>query len=359
MLLARVIADIEPGGAQLHVLRVTKALAAQGIRTRLLAGNANEAGLRLFADAGLEVELFGRPSRFQYVPDRAFAAWLAPRLEGADVVHAHMFGGWWAAAHAVAPGVPLVASEHNPLRWPGPAHLAELHAALPRVDRFFAHGRQAARAMLEGGLPPERLRPGISPVVGLDARPKPGLPSPRIVFTGRLHPEKGPDVLLDALARMPPADRPPTFLLGTGPLDRALRAQARRLELADTVTFAGWQDDPAPWVAGASVLAQPSRDEAWSQSAVLAMGLGVPVVGTDVDDLPVTLGQGRGIVVPAEDPDALAAALADVLAGRRVSDLAAGRTYAEGFRLAHVAALYAETYAELVVARRDLTAAAG
>jgi glycosyltransferase involved in cell wall biosynthesis len=213
--------------------------------------------------------------------------------------------------------------------------------------------------MLEAGLPPERLRPGISPVVGLDARPRPGLPTPRIVFTGRLHPEKGPDVLLDALARMP--DRPPAFLLGTGPLAHDLRAQARRLGLTGTVTFAGWQDDPAPWVAGASVLAQPSRDEAWSQSAVLAMGLGVPVVGTDVDDLPLTLADGRGIVVPAEDPDALAAALADVLAGRRLPHLEAARGYAQRFRLPQVAALYAETYGELVAAApaRDVTAAAG
>ncbi len=357
MLLARVIADIEPGGAQLHVLRVTRALAAHGIHTRLLAGNANAAGLRLFEQAGVEVDLLGSPERLQYGADDGFAAWLAPRLHGADVVHAHMFGAWWAAAHAVAPGVPLVASEHNPLRWPGPALLAELHGALPRVDRFFAHGRQAAFAVLMAGLPPERLRPGVSPVVGLDARPRPGLPSPRIVFTGRLHPEKGPDVLLDALARLP--GRPPAYLLGAGPLEGALRRQARRLGLEGDVTFAGWQDDPAPWVAGASVLAQPSRDEAWSQSAVLAMGLGVPVVGAEVDDLPVTLGEGRGLLVPAEDPAALAGALADVLAGRRLPDLAAGRAYAEGFRLERVAALYAGTYAELAPAARRVTAAAG
>ncbi len=357
MLLARVIADLEPGGAQLHVLRVTRELAAHGIATRLLAGNANAEGLRLFEQAGVEVELLGAPERLQYSADLGLAAWLAPRLHGADVVHAHMFGAWWAAAHAVGPGVPLVASEHNPLRWPGPPLLAELHGALPRVDRFFAHGRQAAFAVLLAGLPPGRLRPGVSPVVGLDSPPRPGLPSPRIVFTGRLHPEKGPDVLLDALARLP--DRPPTYLLGTGPLEGALRRQARRLGLLGDVTFAGWQDDPAPWVAGASVLAQPSRDEAWSQSAVLAMGLGVPVIGTDVDDLPITLGEGRGIVVAPEDPDALAAALADVLAGRDVPHPALGRAYAEGFRLPEVAALYARTYAELAQEARAVTGAAG
>ncbi len=345
MRLVRVIADVEPGGAQLHALRVTRALGEHGVESRVLAGHATAEGRALFARAGVDLEVWGSPERLQYLPGDGFAAWLRPCLAGADVVHAHMFGGWWAAARAIDARTPLVASEHNPLRWPREPRLMELREGLRRVDRFFAHGAEAAGAVLAAGLPPQRLRPGISPVAGLDARPRPGLPVPRIVFTGRLHPEKGPDVLLEALARM--TDPPPTFLVGAGPLAEELRAQACRLGLEGVVRFEGWRDDAARWVAGATVLAQPSRDEAGSQSAVVAMGLGVPVVGAAVDDLPVTLGKGRGLVVPPEDPDALAAALEDVLAGRRLPDLAAGREYARRFELDRVAAHYAETYAEL------------
>jgi glycosyltransferase involved in cell wall biosynthesis len=61
----------------------------------------------------------------------------------------------------------------------------------------------------------------------------------------------------------------------------------------------------------------PSREEPWSQSALLALGLGVAVVGTAVDDLAHTLGGGRGVLVPPEDPRALAGALSRVLAGER------------------------------------------
>jgi glycosyltransferase involved in cell wall biosynthesis len=61
----------------------------------------------------------------------------------------------------------------------------------------------------------------------------------------------------------------------------------------------------------------PSREESWSQSAVLALGLGVPVVGTAVDGLARTLGQGRGVLVPPEDPRAHAGALSRVLGGER------------------------------------------
>jgi glycosyltransferase involved in cell wall biosynthesis len=75
-------------------------------------------------------------------------------------------------------------------------------------------------------------------------------------------------------------------------------------------------------------------------------------VGTDVDGLPETLGAGRGIVVPPEDPEALAAAIDDVLTGLRQTDLAAARAYARTFAAERVAAVYAAAYRALLVGRR-------
>jgi glycosyltransferase involved in cell wall biosynthesis len=112
------------------------------------------------------------------------------------------------------------------------------------------------------------------------------------MFTGRFSPDKAPDVLIDAIARM--ASPPPALVLGAGVMHDDLCAQVIRLGLQRSVTFHGWVSDPGAWVAGASVQACPSRDEAFSQTAVLAMGLGVPVVGTNVDGFPETLGEGRG-----------------------------------------------------------------
>lgn len=91
----------------------------------------------------------------------------------------------------------------------------------------------------------------------------------------------------------------------------------------------------------------PSRDEAFSQTAVLAMGLGVPVIGTDVDGFPDTLADHRGIVVASEDPEALARALEDVLTGRRRPDTDAARTWARQFDADRVAAIYEHSYDEL------------
>jgi glycosyltransferase involved in cell wall biosynthesis len=343
MLIARVIARVEPGGAQIGVLRLTSALRAHGIRSRVLAGEATLHGARLFRQAGIELEVWGREAEMQYACSEGFAAWLSPRLAAADLVHAHMFGGWWAASLAAGPGQPLAASEHNELRWPlTPCH-QEMRRALRRVDAFFAHGPATRADALAHGFPRSRLRRGRSPIEPPAAKSRSGLPRPRLVFAGRLHPEKGPDLLLEALALMP--DPPPTFLLGGGPFAAALRRRAAELGLDSVVRFVGWRPAVGPWLRGASACVVPSRHEAWSQTAVTAMAHGVPVVGTEVEGLPMTLAERRGLIVPPGDPEALAGAIGGLLAGRASVDLAGAHRYAARFSLERVAAYYARAYA--------------
>jgi glycosyltransferase involved in cell wall biosynthesis len=346
----RVLAKLEPGGAQLSVLRVVRGLEAMGIGSRLLVGWASPEGRALAERMGVVVEEYGAGGDLQWRADAGFAGWLAPRLAGASVVHAHMFGAWWAAAQVVGDATALVASEHNALTWPRGRPAVALRDALLRVDRFYAHGPGARRAILAAGLPPARMWAGTSPVADLDAEPLAGLPQPRIVFAGRLHPEKGADVLVDALARVP--DAPPALMLGAGAMRAELETQIARLGLEDRVRLLGWQHRPGTWIAGATMLVVPSRDEAWSQTAVLGMALGVPVIGTDVDGFPETLADGRGLIVPSEDPAALATAIDDLLNGRRRTDLAGARAYARQFSVEAVTARYASAYRGLALGSR-------
>jgi glycosyltransferase involved in cell wall biosynthesis len=345
VLIARVVSKLELGGAQLSLLRVSRALAARGHRTRLFAGTATPSGIELARSFGIEAEVMGSDKDLQWHCDPDFATWLAPRLVGADVVHAHMLGSWWAAAGAVPVDVPLIASEHNGYAYWGEPPWAAMAAVAGRVDRFYAHGPGARAGAVRVGVPGERIRAGISPVAGMDSRARPNLPAPRIVFSGRFSRDKGPEVLVDAVARM--AAPPPVLMLGAGVLEDALRAQVAAAGLERVVSFPGWVEEPGPWVSGAAVQACPSRDESFSQTAVLAMALGVPVVGTDVDGFPETLGAGRGTIVPPEDPEALAAALEGILAGALRPDLAAARIWARRFEIERVTDVYEQAYVEL------------
>lgn len=342
--MVQVVATLEPGGAQLSVLRVSRALRARGIETRLLCGSANPAGIALAGHHGFTPEIYGERD-LQWHAEPSFAEWLAPRLLGTDVVHGHTFGAWWAAARAAEPGVPLVASEHGPFAWPGTLQVDLLREGLSRVDRFYAHGPNARATVLAAGLPAARVRRGLSPVLGLDAHPRPWLPVPRLMYADRLCVQTGPDLLLGALALLP---KPPVcFVLGSGPAELALRRRAAREDLRGRVHFCGRRRDPAPWIAGASAVVVPSREEGSLQAAILGMGLGVPVVGTRVEGLTETLADNRGLAVAPENPEALASAIAAALSGERRTDLGGARRWARQFGLEAVAGTYEEAYREL------------
>jgi glycosyltransferase involved in cell wall biosynthesis len=342
----RVIGNLEPGGGQLSALRLGKALGRRGWDVRFLAGSASQAGVELFRSHAVEVEVYGAARNLQYECDEGFSTWLAPRLAGAGLVHAHQFGAWWATTRAAPAAVPLVGSEHNAYQWPGQPPVSELRCALDRLDVLFVHGPTAREQLLALGVDRGLLREGRSEIDLIDVAKPARVPARRLVYAGRLHHEKGPDLLLEALALL--TDRPALYMVGSGPLEPELCARARRLGIDSDVVFTGWRSRPAEWIAGASACVVPSRHDAWSQTAVLAMALGVPVVGTAVEGLEHVLSGGRGIAVAPEDPEALARALESLLQGRARTDLQAARRYAAKFTSERVADLYEHTYMELL-----------
>jgi glycosyltransferase involved in cell wall biosynthesis len=146
-----------------------------------------------------------------------------------------------------------------------------------------------------------------------------GLPAdrPRILFSGKLTPIKAPDVLLEAFARLrqPQAS---LCLVGDGPLRGQLEARVRELGLGAKVCFAGFRNQrelPAFYDA-ADVFVLPSRQEPWGLVVNEAMNAGRAIIVSDkVGSGPDLVHPGEnGAIVPTGDADALAAALADVLA---------------------------------------------
>jgi glycosyltransferase involved in cell wall biosynthesis len=344
----RVIGVLEPGGAQLSCLRLAEAQRSLGVATRLVAGDATPQGIALAQQYGFDVEAFAIRDRIdasscQWTADGGFAQWLTSRMRGADLVHGHMFGAWWAATVAAPRGVPVVASEHNSLTWPLGDQRRAAAAAEARVGRFFAHGPEAWSFFAGLGVLPGRLREGRSAIVS-DCTARPGLVSPRITFTGRLREDKGPDLLVRAIALL--RDPPTAYLLGDGPMRREVHELVTRLGLAG-VRLIGWSRHPGRYVAGSTVHVVSSREEAWSQSAVTAMAHGVPVVATNVDGLPATLAHSRGLLVDPS-PEALARGIQSVLDGTAELDQEAARGYARRFSPADIAADYLATYRALL-----------
>jgi len=114
-------------------------------------------------------------------------------------------------------------------------------------------------------------------------------------YLGRLVAEKGVDLLLDALAGLQGVWR--AYILGSGPERKALQDQARRLGLADRVTFEDWLPSaqmPA-YYRQLDVLVVPSRTrpnwkEQFGRVLIEAMACGVPVVGSDSGEIPNVIG---------------------------------------------------------------------
>jgi glycosyltransferase involved in cell wall biosynthesis len=349
MQVIRVLGKLEPGGAQLALLRLSRELERRhGVRTRLLVGDATHDGIRLAQRYGMQTVAFRtgsavHPQRnLQWEQSRRFAAWLTDKLAGADLVHAHMVGAWWAVAQVIDAWTPFIATEHNQVNWTT-RRIRSLQPAACRIDRFYAMGPAAARFAVNAGVRTDVIRPARSPVAGLSATPRGSLRTPRLTFAGRFCEDKGPDVLVEAICLLDRHDLS-AYLLGDGPLRTGLADRIHQRGLSARVLMPGWVDKPWIYVAGSAVHVVPSREEAWSQSAVLGLGLGAPVIGTHVDGLTDTLSHSRGVTVAPDDPFALSEAISDALAGRSPIDRDGAITYARQFTTARVADFYLAEY---------------
>jgi glycosyltransferase involved in cell wall biosynthesis len=129
------------------------------------------------------------------------------------------------------------------------------------------------------------------------------------VTVGRLHPVKGLDVLLAALARAPGyiEDWPVHLVIvGDGPLRAALEQKAHALGLSGRVHFVGWQWDPGPYYRACDLVVCASRQEAFGNTVLEAWAYGRAVLSTrTAGPLEIITDGEDGALVPPEDPAAL------------------------------------------------------
>lgn len=276
------------------------------------------------------------------------------RRIGADIIHAHFAARACEDAMLAAwlSGVPFTFTAHGyDVHREPPADYAvrgEAAEAVVTVSEDNArvlrdrHGVPAAKIrVIPLGVDTVRFRP--------EGEPEPGL----LASVIRLHPDKGPDVLLDAAEEL--LSRDVEFrleILGDGEMREALR---RRLKgpLAERVRLAGWADERAviDLLGRCSIFVLPSRAESLGVALMEAMACGRPVVATDVGGVPEVLGGDPcGVLVPPENPRALADAIASLLEDRerRRSLAEAGRRrVVQEFRLERSVARLEELWRDL------------
>jgi len=132
-----------------------------------------------------------------------------------------------------------------------------------------------------------------------------------LVVVGRLEPQKGHRILLDALpAVLRSFPRVRLVCLSDGQLRAALERQTLKLGLTDAVRFVGYQPDIAEWLALADISILPSFFEGLPLTVIEAMAAGRPVIASAVDGVPEVLVDGEsGLLIPPGDSGALARAI--------------------------------------------------
>jgi glycosyltransferase involved in cell wall biosynthesis len=212
------------------------------------------------------------------------------------------------------------------------ARVAATLAADRELPATIAGSCYTRDALVANGFDPTRVV--VVPYFVRPPAPPPGRPEPSVIlFTGRIYPQKGLDVLLRALARV----RSPWRLIvdGEGPALPSARALASTLGLVDRIEFTGWAPPAAHWrhFERASIVVVPSIwPEPFGLVGLEAMSFGRPVVAFAIGGVPDWLAHGlTGLVTPPGDERALAAALDQLLGDPDLAEClgAAGRLRAE------------------------------
>jgi glycosyltransferase involved in cell wall biosynthesis len=207
-----------------------------------------------------------------------------------------------------------------------------------------AHGFRARRWVhLPNGCDTDRFRPDDCDRVRV--RAELGVPEDTalVLFVGRHHPEKGTDVLLEALERLAMDHRPVVVLLGSGTEPLTADGTVRTLGL-------GVRTDVESLLRGADLLVLPSRSEGTPNAVIEAMASEVPCVVTDVGDSADLVGT-TGIIVAPGSVEELAQGLHRMIAmgpdERRRRGIEARARIVERYSMAVARERYRSLWAEM------------
>lgn len=316
------------GGIETSLLGWLRAMDSSRFRARLFVfeeGNrSHERSAGIFREHGLKVE-FLPWGRFKNIPGAVRRLVAAVREQPNTIVQSHDTRSDLVALLAARIcKVPVVISNHAWHPVDTKRRLLEaLRARLMRgADIVINVSEDTHQQTLERGIPKEKsatIYSGIdlapyqqAPSRGA-ARAKLGMEADAFAVgnVARMWPEKAQHTLIDAVSRLAP--RHPevrVLLVGDGPLEGELRAQAEALGVTDRVSFLGFRKDFIDVMAAMDVFALPSTAEGTPMVIYGAMAMGLPIIGSAVSGVGEILDdEETAILIPPADTDALTVAI--------------------------------------------------
>jgi glycosyltransferase involved in cell wall biosynthesis len=336
------------GGLARHVAQVVQHVPAEhhvALPSRRVGGFTDSTAVTTMVAAGAHLHVTAMRRSPANVRNAAAIARVRGLIRALrpDVVHGHSsIGGAAARLAAVGARIPRVYTPNGLLTSPSAlaierrlGRLTEAFVAVSETEAEFAERRGLA--------PPNRIfvipngieldDPG-PPVIDLRARLGIDVSTPLVGTVSRLAHQKAPEVFVRACGRVGAAFPDTRFVLvGEGPLARLVAAEIAEAGLDGRMLHLRGVHGAPTLMRQFDVFVLASRYEGGPYAPLEAMRTGTPVVVTDVIGRRDTVEDGRsGLVVPPDDPDALAAAVAQLLA-----DPDLRRRLAEGgrARLAH------------------------
>lgn len=320
-----VAAPAQVGGLERVVEALAVGHARAGLRVHVAAvvdsHDAAERFLQPLAAHGVVVHPIVLPGR-AYLREREALRSIC-RAIGSTVMHTHGYRpDVLASGVARRLGIASVTTVHGFTggNWRNRIYEALQVRAFSSFDAVVAVSRPLAKLLRRRGVQENGLRVIVNgwssleePKTRMDARAILGLPANAacVGFLGRLTREKGADVLLHAVSQLP-HDVIVSFI-GDGPERAHLEAHAAAAGLTSRIRWHGLVHNAGSLIRAFDVFALSSRTEGTPIVLFEAMAANVPIVVTRVGGVPDVVGDKQAVLVPSENPAALAAAIRRIL----------------------------------------------
>jgi glycosyltransferase involved in cell wall biosynthesis len=319
-----VVLSLAAGGTERLVIEICRRLGASSAPVVCCLDGPGEWASEL-TSTGVAVDALNRLPGFHPSLGRRIARIAAHHRVSA--IHCHHYSPYvyGAIAKALSPRLGLVFTEHGRLSDAAPSRKRRLvNPWLSRIPgRVFAVSEELKRHMVAEGFSERRvgviyngiaIGARVTAEERATARAELGFPEDALVVgsVARLDPVKNLSLLLQALASLV-ASHPHVrvVLVGSGPEQAALEADAQRLGISGQIVFAGYRSDARRLMSAFDVYVNCSNYEGVSLTILEAMAAGLPVVATRVGGNPEVVIEGEtGIVVPGREMAPLADAIA-------------------------------------------------